>query len=149
MAFDEGYQRLMMVGGQTADLSFTGSVSESCVLVGGQWVPLAFGIPWPISLTAMAYDSQRQVMVAKAGSGLGPGVGAGGIFEWNGAWWTQQHALSSLSSTALAYDGARGVTRVFGGSIGPWFFPFSVPGSTWTWNGTLAVQTVTSASPPG
>jgi hypothetical protein len=97
--------------------------------------------------TALAYDSSRAKTVL-----FGGGVISGGIlstfndtWEWDGVNWTQKFPATSPSvryKHALAYDGIRGRTVLFGGisTVGK--------SDTWEWDGVNWTQIVPAASPP-
>ncbi len=96
---------------------------------------------------AMAFDSARGVVVLFGGVAMNgsPAVVAD-TWEWNGTNWTQRTpatAPPARQTHAMAYDSARGVTVLFGGSnvTGTSF------GDTWEWNGTNWIQRTPASAP--
>jgi hypothetical protein len=93
-------------------------------------------------LHAMAYDSARHVSVLFGGANGGDSfaistttsLAPNATLEWDGTKWTQVAVggPSPRYGCAMAYDSARGVTVLFGGSTGG--------GETWEWNGTAWTQ---------
>ncbi|MCB9857484.1 MAG: hypothetical protein H6818_17520 [Phycisphaerales bacterium] len=82
---------------------------------------------------AMAYDSNRQRVVMFGG--ITPNGLSNETYEWDGSTWTLAHpggagAPSPRAESAMAYDAARGVCVLVGGSdaSGP-------SDETWEWNG--------------
>jgi len=92
------------------------------------------------------YDSLRGVSVLFGGSSdSGPG-NLSDTWSWNGFNWSQMSPATSpppVAGAAMAYDSARGVSVLFGGS-GPGGLSFS----TWEWDGTNWTQRNPAAEPP-
>ncbi len=88
---------------------------------------------------AMAFDTARGVVVLFGGLKDTPHINAlsGETWEWNGTTWNQHFVSgpSPRSSHAMAYDSARGVTVLFGGSTATGYSD-----ETWEWNGTVWTQ---------
>jgi hypothetical protein len=115
----------------------------------GQWPPgwnlLAAGVPPPVRYHAMVFDLARSVCVT-----FGGWNGAGGTaetWEWNGTSWTQRLPAAApwpRWGHAMAYDGVRGRTVLFGG-IGSGNF-----GDTWEYDGAAVTWTprATGGGPP-
>ncbi len=91
--------------------------------------------------TTMAYDSARGVTVLYGGY---DGALKGDTWEWDGTSWTLRTPTDPegdgdplpTQAPSLAYDSARGVTVLFGGSIVPPGSGKVYSGETWEWNGT-------------
>jgi hypothetical protein len=98
---------------------------------------------------ALAYDSARGKTVLFGGvSCQGLSCVLSDTWEWDGAKWTKRLPATSPPARymhALAYDGARGRTVLFGG-----FGNTNVLlADTWEWDGTNWVQRTPSPSPSG
>ncbi|HKW59060.1 MAG TPA: choice-of-anchor D domain-containing protein [Candidatus Dormibacteraeota bacterium] len=84
-------------------------------------------------------------MVVFGGSSNG-GANLGDTWEWDGAAWTMMTPASSppmLAGAAMAFDSARGVSVLFGGST-----PTAVSSDTWEWDGTSWTKRNLATSPP-
>jgi hypothetical protein len=94
----------------------------------------------------MDYDSVRGVSVLFGGSSdSGPG-NLHDTWEWDGTRWTQMTPATSPPPVAggmMAYDSARGVSVLFGGSGST-----GLNSSTWEWDGTNWTQKSPATSPP-
>ncbi|HWL92734.1 MAG TPA: kelch repeat-containing protein, partial [Phycisphaerae bacterium] len=94
---------------------------------------------------AMAYDSEREVIVLYGGADINNNI-FGDTWEWDGTDWSEKSPASRpspLTGHAMAYDSARGVTVLFAG-IGD-----NVPANnqTWEWDGTNWSLKTTANSP--
>src|SRR5262245_38299883 len=98
----------------------------------------------------MAFDSKRGRVVLFVGQPATPTEGISGMlgdtWEWDGSFWTQVSDIGPPPRTlhAMAYDSAREVTVLFGGSVaqtGP-------AGDTWQWDGQDWTQLLDSGPPP-
>lgn len=80
--------------------------------------------------TAMAYDSDRQIVVLFGGTGGSPTSGRE-TWEWNGETWNLRSVIgpSQRSGHAMAYDKARHVVVLFGPNSETWEWD----GHTWAW----------------
>jgi len=100
-----------MVGG--------GYMSDTWEWDGSSWNQVSSSGPSPRRQHAMAYDSQRGVVVLFGGHGLGGGglMYLGDTWEWNGSSWSQVSSggPSARDAHAMAYDSQRGVTVLLGG----------------------------------
>lgn len=97
---------------------------------------------------AMAYDSTRNVVVLFGGrtSAINDPI-LGDTWEWDGTTWTERTPLTSPPARwihAMAYDSARGVVVLFGGSGNCG----GACDDTWEWDGTTWTQRTPSTSPP-
>ena len=94
----------------------------------------------------MDYDSARGVSVLFGGSSdAGPGNLAD-TWTWNGFSWSKQSPAVSppaVAGAAMAFDSARGVSVLFGGSGAN-----GLSSSTWEWDGANWVQRSFAVSPP-
>jgi len=96
----------------------------------------------------MTYDARRGVTVLFGGRGDGNSAGGGAsdeVWEWNGGDWSRITVTSGLPEArayhGMAYDSARGVHIMYGGSVGT-----SLLGDTWEYDG--AARTWTLRAPP-
>lgn len=105
----------------------------------------------PLQGRAMCYDSDRGVAILfggfpfLAGNGIEP---TQETWEWDGAAWALRgtEGPSPRWNHAMAYDSARGVAVLFGGSTDN--NPFTLNGETWEWNGsTWTLRAATGPSP--
>jgi PKD repeat protein len=85
----------------------------------------------------MVYDSSRAVMVLFGGNLEGANQYSDETWEWNGSNWTQKYPANKPSqrcSLSMAYDSAREVTVLFGGS----YYDGSnhYYDDTWEWDGS-------------
>ncbi len=97
---------------------------------------------------AMAYDSTRNVTTLFGGvdSSAFPGSITNQTWEWNGVDWTQRMSANAPSprfGSAMAFDVARGVQVLFGGSTASGYL-----NETWEWNGVDWTQRTPATSPP-
>ena len=93
----------------------------------------------------MATDLGRSVVVMFGGQGAGV---MSDTWEWNGVYWESTAPVTSPSARVghvMAYDSARSVTVLFGGSPNPILPP--VANDTWEWNGTTWTQVATATAP--
>ncbi len=113
-----------------------------------QWQELFPPIsPSPRASHAMAYDTGRGVAVVFGGADSG-GNELGDTWEWDSATmtWSQRfpaHSPSPRYGAAMAYDAARDVTVLFGGTTGLFFYD-----DTWLWDGNDWTQVFPATSPP-
>lgn len=96
--------------------------------------------PSPRNNAAIAYDSDRSMLVMFGGSGLTD------TWEFDGTTWTQRlpaHTPSGVGDAAMAYDSVRRRTVLFGWN------GLTSAATTWLWDGTdwTAVTPTTSPSP--
>jgi cysteine-rich repeat protein len=96
-------------------------------------------------LATATYDARRGVVV-------GMDYHVGKTLEWDGTAWSARspaHSPSVRANTKLAYDEARGVTVLYGGSHdlfeSPWRAYFT---DTWEWDGTDWLQRFPLHHPP-
>ncbi|BCM88644.1 hypothetical protein IAD21_00485 [Abditibacteriota bacterium] len=112
----------------------------------------ATGSPPARQTHSMVYDSARGVSVLFGGSD-GNNNNFNDTWEWNGTTWTQKTLNGAAGNPparqggAMAYDSARGVTVLFGGSDAN----LNNFNDTWEWNGTAWTQRTSngaSSAPP-
>jgi hypothetical protein len=151
LAYDSDHSALVMFGG-TQEIGGIGPVfGDTWSLKGTATSPVDWGqaspatSPSPRVFSQMAYDSARGVSVLFGGSSdSGPG-NLNDTWEWNGFSWTQASPATSpppVAGGAMAYDGGRGVSVLFGGSGSA-----GALSSTWEWGGTNWTQRTPASSP--
>ncbi len=122
-----------LIGLSVLALFATSASAQSCSL---SWTEATSGAaPSARHTQAMAYDSERGVIVLFGGNAKDPLDNyMGDTWEWEGNSWTEKLPLLSPSARAMhamAYDAANGVVVLFGGWDGGGFLD-----DTWLWNGT-------------
>lgn len=141
-AFDAVRHEAVLLGGSN-NLAFTGVDQQTWSWDGNDWTLESQTGPAPRCDQAMAYDSQRQVVVIFGGYN---GAYLRDTWEWDGATWTERSNTgpSARADSFMAYDSKRGVMVLYGGqnSFG------SVVNDTWEWDGSAWVQRTPAASPP-
>lgn len=144
MAYDAVRGRIVMYGGQNPrGASFMDDLRE---YDGTSWreVVLAADAARPPGVNShlLVQDSARGRLVLYGGNGWD---GAGGLWEWDGASWTQPvaagpYAPAQPSSFAAAYDLARRQTVFFGNGAAA---------ETWVWDGDAWKERTLQATRPG
>jgi hypothetical protein len=132
MAFDSQRGRALLFGGFDGNLTWFGDTWQWDSSVWTQLAPLSS--PSARSSHALAYDSVRDRVVLFGGVGGASGAALGDTWEWDGTNWTQRAPAQSPPArrwSALAFDGARARTVVFGGYGNGLLFA-----DTWEWDGT-------------
>ncbi len=116
MAYDSLRQRVVLYGG------WSGSVplGDTWEWDGAQWQQVSLAGPSVRALHAMTYDSTRGVTVLFGGAGVPAGAFTllEDTWEWDGTQWTQVGTIAAPSPRgrpAMAFDGARARTLLFGG----------------------------------
>lgn len=137
LAFDAQRHRTMLFGGYSNGTS----LGDTWAWDGTNWQQLTpANSPAAGCLGPMAYDAARAVVVlaATCSSTLE-------TWEWSGTNWSKKVAAapSARQFHALAFDGQRNVTVLFGG-----YSNGSYLNDTWTWDGTAWHQQSPSTSPP-
>jgi hypothetical protein len=106
--------------------------------------------PEPRSHAAMAYDSMRGRAVLYGGTGVdanGNSVLLGDTWEWDGRRWFLVTPLglppSARSGASMAFDAARGVVLLVGGTDSA-----GARQETWTWDGAVWNEVTPVPSPP-
>lgn len=125
VVYDSARRETVLIGGRT--VSGAAYPQGTFVYKGAGWARVAYGNP-PASYPVACYDSLRSRTVVICGV---PGVGA--IWEWDGSAWNVTSAVlpQGVGLSAMAFDGARGVSVSFG-----------TDGKFYEWNGvTLSVIT--------
>lgn len=113
------------------------------------WIQADVGGPPRLAGHAMAYDSQRGVVVMFGGVTFfslgGSAVYSNETWEWNGLQWTRRfpaHSPSPRFST-IAFDSQRGVTVLFGGGT-----EFGgAQADTWEWDGVDWTSRASASAP--
>jgi len=155
MAFDSDRGKAVLFGGSTCE-------SAACTMEyaqfgtwewdGSKWDVVCgikgsscTAVPPPRNNPGMVYDSKRRRSVLFGGSWNGTRLGD--TWEWNGTAWQQMctsapcvsETPTARSYPAMAFDGARGKTVLFGGcSASGCTSSFT---DTWEWDGSSWVQT--------
>jgi hypothetical protein len=140
MAYDSRHQRVVLFGGNR--VLFGRSAAENVFLSdtwewdGRTWVRIEAAGPPARAEAAMAFDARRGRVVLFGGHS---GTGAsrrrlGDTWEYDGRRWVEAKVAGASPSprngAAVAYDSARGVVVLFGGST-----EAGVSGETWEWDG--------------
>jgi hypothetical protein len=143
MTYDNLRNRIVLFGGNR--VLFGKSPDENKFLSdtwewdGRKWTQIKADGPSPRAEAAIAFDSRRGRVVLFGGHNrVGPaGSRLGDTWEWDGKRWTEMKVTgpSARNSAALAYDSARGISVLFGGSTQE-----GVSGETWGWNGQEWVE---------
>jgi hypothetical protein len=92
--------------------------------------------PPALEATRMVYDSHREVAVVFGGMHYQSYTVINDTWEWDGSNWTEMEPANKPPARywhAMAYDSARKVTVMFGGSSGGDDATFN---DTWEWDGT-------------
>ncbi len=146
MAYDSTRGMTMWFGGINGSISVVGDTWE---WNGANWMNRSPATSPPArGGHAMAYDSARGVTVLFGGFYYdGSPYYHGDTWEWDGTNWTQRNSTTSPSARyghAMAYDSARGVTVLFGGTTnsGSGF------SDTWEWDSTTWTYRGAATSPP-
>jgi uncharacterized repeat protein (TIGR03803 family) len=151
LAWDPVGEQVILFGGE----AYWGETNYvTYALRNGSWTQLTAEGPEGRARAAMATDSRRQRVVLHSGWNRNPQGNwwmLTDTWEWDGVRWQQMHAGGSAAppprvSAAMAYDEARAVTVLFGGSPDGIFLRFFAS-DTWEWNGRSWNQRQTSGSP--
>ena len=158
LAYDAARGVTVLFGGFGAS---SGRLSDTWVWDGASWSELAPAASPPARTNhALAYDAARGVTVLFGGAGTVGACGTPGssacadTWAWDGATWTEvtpDVSPPARTQHALAYDAARDVTVLFGGSgaAGACGTPDSVMCSdTWLWDGASWTEVTPDAVPP-
>jgi hypothetical protein len=146
MVYDSARQRIVLFGGYSY---IDGPLfhNDTWEWDGTNWTQMSPGnSPQGRSRHAMAYDSARGVTVLFGGMTGIPGTTLSDTWEWDGTNWTQHNPANKptkRSGHAMAYDSARGVTVLFGGSGSE-----GGGDQTWEWDGTNWLQHNPVQKPP-
>ena len=132
MSYHAGKKKVLATDGIVGPGSYT---AESWTWDGKTWLRVADHPAGKLGMSALAYDSRRQRVVAFGGTS---GKDAkNGTWEWDGTrWWTLNPRLSppGRSDHGLVYDASTGLTCLFGG------FDHGtkklLQDSVWAWDGS-------------
>jgi len=148
MAYDAARNRVVMFGG---DWNGGNVVADTVELVGGTWTPVATAnTPSARVGHSMVYDVARQVIVLFGGHQGSFANLLNDTWEYDGLTWTQittSNAPSSRFGHAMAFDSARQVTTLFGGSTSVQVG--ATLNDTWEYDGSTWTQVITANSPSG
>jgi hypothetical protein len=156
MAFDGAHGVALLYGGvQTSGSDF----GDTWTWNGTAWAQQSpLNSPGARDAFGLAYDAARKVVVLFGGERCGNKTcstltNLNDTWEWNGTNWTQMTTAAAPSprlGVAMAYDSARQVTVLFGGTNCSSTCPtVSEYGDTWEWNGTTWTQRSPVLSPSG
>ena len=147
LAYDTARNEVVLFGGYSPTTGTT--FDDTWTFDGTTWTRKSPAtVPPRRDSHAMAYDSTRNVTTRFGGvdSSVFPGGITNQTWEWNGVDWTQRTSTNTPSprhSSAMAFDAARGVQVLFGGT--------NTQGElaeTWEWNGIDWTQRFLATSPP-
>jgi hypothetical protein len=148
LAQDPGRSRTVMFGGGGGGSTL---LDDTWEWDGSGWIARAPSARPVARLEhAMAHDPARGRTVLFGGAALlgsSHNTPLGDTWEWDGTSWTQRAAAGGPSprlEAAMAYDAARAVTVLFGGSDAA----LGSRDDTWTWDGTGWTQRTPATSPP-
>jgi hypothetical protein len=131
MAYDSRRQAIIMFGGEFDPI--LGRETWGYSVSTHKWSVLASQGPASRNLTAMCFDSHRNVVVLFGGRLGHNGPIADDTWEWDGNSWTHRaslHSPSPRNGHAMVFDEVRGVSVLYGGN--------GLDASareTWEWNG--------------
>ncbi len=147
LVYDSARNETVMFGGYST--ASTSALDDTWTFDGTTWTQKSPAtVPPRRDSYAMAYDSTRNVTTLFGGvdSALFPGTITNQTWEWNGVDWTQRTSTNAPSpryGSAMAFDVARGVQVLFGGSTASGYL-----NETWEWNGVDWTQRTPATSPP-
>ncbi|MCA8975849.1 MAG: hypothetical protein KDC98_14095 [Planctomycetes bacterium] len=160
MAYDDARGEIVLFGGHIGPDSIPPS-SDTWVRSGRIWNELNPGtFVRGRGGHAMAFDSNRDVVVMFGGCEVPSGSGCGccdssyvgnGTYEWDGSNWNQRSPATAPLHRAFAgmtFDPVRNVTVLFGGASNYFMPGHTILGDTWEWNGTNWTQRSTPTAPP-
>ena len=112
---------------------------------GDAWQPLPGDGPRSRNMSAVAFDTRRNVLVLYGGTGVGSGTRFGDTWEWDGQRWHERNVRTPgpRDHHAMAFDQARGNVVAYGGAGANGF-----ASGTWAWDGT-EWKLADSSSGPG
>lgn len=150
MAYDPDRDRVVLFGGCADSASCDNPLGDTWEWDGTSWEKKTSTTAPPNAFAhAMAYDAGRKRVVLFGGCASSSCTGAGsqgGVWEWDGASWTQRPSSVSpqvRGGLAMAYDAARGKVVLFGGATGM----FAPLGDTWEWDGASWTQRTPASAP--
>ena len=148
MAYDAARGVTVLFGG-SGHCGGSSYCSDTWTWDGRQWSQQEVSGPPARAYASMAYDAARGVTVLFGGIGCSVYCGDSTFSDtwtWDGSQWSQRQVSGPPArfGDSMAYDAARGVTVLFGGSgCGE----FSACGDTWTWDGRQWSQQQVSGPP--
>ena len=154
MTFDSTRNVVLLYGGVAASGD---DLSDTWEWNGSSWTQMSPAKnPGARDSLALTYDSTRQVAVLFGGEkcnnmACSSLTNLNDTWEWNGSNWTQMTTSTAPSArlgTRMAFDSARQVTVLFGGSTcSQTCGTVTEYGDTWEWNGTTWAQESPADSP--
>jgi hypothetical protein len=141
MVYDSLHGVVILFGGRDD----TGNLNDTWEWNGTDWTRRLPPVSPPTRRGhAMAYDTDKNVVVLFGGWGESEGGYLTDTWEWDGTSWLQRtpsQTPSKRSGHAMAYDGACHCVLLFGGHN-----PAPL-GDTWQWNGVTWTQRTPAVSP--
>ena len=148
LAYDRDRGVTVMFGGGTAASL---NPADTWEWDGTDWTQRVPALaPLPRTFAAMVYDAKHKTTVLFGGAtfnGMASSV-LGDTWTWDGTTWVDRTPATSppvREATALAYDEARGVIVMFGGSSQT----NNAFADTWEWDGAAWTERTPAHSPPG
>jgi hypothetical protein len=131
-------RQVAVLHGGSADLSFTAVNSHTWEWNGSSWILANMGGPTARCDQAMAFDSNRNLVVIFGGYN---GAFFGDTWEWNGTSWANANVTGPgpRADSFMAFDRSRGFMVLFGGLAQTG----AVRGDTWEYNGAWSQQATT------
>lgn len=158
MAFNQAHSRMQIFGGVAQvrgwvndTWAFNGRTLSTAESV-GNWEREDLNAPGDM-FKAMLAREPRPATAILFGGWNGVETWAQGLtWRWNGSDWQllyPAHSPPPRTSGAIAYDAARGVTVLFGGTVDyPGPSAYYLASDTWTWDGTDWTERFPPVSPP-
>ncbi len=140
MAYDSKHKVVLLFGGvglSPAEGQPQPSFGDTWVWNGQSWLQRAVTGPSPRNRHAMTFDRRAGVVLlygGNSGGRAGMSEEHGDMWQWDGEHWTEIPLTGPTpgprSLHAMAYDAARGVTVLYGGSSNG-----ELMSDTWEWDG--------------
>jgi hypothetical protein len=148
MCWDTGRDRLVVFGG-AQNTSGAPYLNDTWEWDPSGWKQRATPVAPPARwFHTLCYDERRGKVVMFGGSTIGTTiVNYGDTWEWDGTAWTQRLPATSPPpnwGASSCYDSRRGVTQVFGGTVGG----VLKSNALWEWDGTSWTQVQFSGPAP-
>ena len=145
LAFDLARGQTVLFGGY--ERATSAAAADTWTFDGTTWTQRTpANVPPSRDTHAMSYDLTRGVVTMFGGVDSGSFTVRGDTWEWNGVDWTQRATTVTPGprfGAAMAFDSARGVHVLFGGSS-----TTALLADTWEWNGTVWTPRMPATVPP-